>query len=341
MTAAVAVLVLLAIATGVVVFANRLRSPRYGNVPFSGPDGQAAAGAELRILTWNIGYGSLGAGADFVADGGRSIRALGRRSISTAVNAIGRTVQGLSADIVLLQEVAAASVATRGIDVRGGVLHALNGYRVAFWEDFATTMLPRPFDISNGIMTLSRFSAPGSTAQALPQEPGFRFGFLKKHYAVLATRIPTEDGREWAILNIHLSAFDDGGEVRSRQVAALLEMAEAEYQRGAHVVVGGDWNMRLVDTSFPHETAERFLSWIHDFPHDTVPEGWTFAVDPVAPSVRTLHRPYEEGINYVTIVDGFLVSPNVAVDRVEATDLAFRHTDHHPVTVSVRMTGAR
>ena len=341
MTAAVAVLVLLAVATGVVIFANRLKSPRYGGVPFSGPDGRGAAGTVLRIVTWNIGYGSLGAGADFIADGGRSIRALGRRSIAAAVDAIGRTLQGLDADIVLLQEVAAASVATRGIDVRGGVLRALDGYRAAFWEDFATTMLPPPFDISNGMMTLSRPAAPGCTAQALPQEPGFRFGFLKKHYGALATRIPTEDGRKWAILNIHLSAFDDGGRVRARQVAALLELAEAEYRRGAHVVVGGDWNMRLVDSSFPHETEEHFLSWIHDFPHKTVPEGWSFAVDPSAPSVRTLHRPYEEGVNYVTIVDGFLVSPNVEIDRVETTDLAFLHTDHHPVTISVRMTGAR
>ena len=151
---------------------------------------------------------------------------------------------------------------------------------------------------------------------------------LKKHYGALMTRIPTEDGREWTILNVHLSAFDDGGMVRAEQVSALIEMVEAEYRRGAHVVVGGDWNMRLVDTSFPHATEERFLSWIHDFPHETVPEGWTFAIDASVASVRTLHRPYEAGVNYVTVVDGFLVSPNVTIER--GRDRRSRIPPHRP-----------
>ena len=337
MIGAVAALILLVVAAGVVVLANRTKSPRYGGVPFSGTARTSAAADALRIVTWNIGYGALGTGADFVADGGRSVRALGRGSIAAATEAVGETLAGLDADLVLLQETAAASFATRGVEVKGGLLRALDGYRAAFWEDFATTMLPPPLNISNGMMTLSRVAVPNCTAHALPQEPGFRLGMFKKHYGALVTRLPTEDGREWAILNVHLSAFDDGGRVRARQVSALLEMAEAEFRRGAHVVVGGDWNMRLVETSFPHETEERFLSWIHDFPHESVPEGWTFGIDPSAPSVRTLHRPYEEGVNYVTVVDGFLVSPNVAIEWVKTTDLGFLHTDHHPVLACLHM----
>ena len=330
-------MLLLAVAAGVIVLANRLKSPRYGSVAFTSSAPAKLPGDSLQILTWNIGYGALGADADFVADGGRSLRALDRRGIAAAVLAIGDTLKSLDADLVLLQEVATSSFATRGVHVKAGLLRALDGYRAAFWEDFATTMLPPPFNISNGMMTLSRVAARDCTAYPLPQEPGFRCGFLKKHYGALLTRIPTEGGGEWVIVNIHLSAFDDGGTVRARQVAALLEIAEAEYRRGAHVVVAGDWNMRLVETSFPHRTEERFLSWIRDFPHDAVPEGWIFGTDPSLPSVRTLHRPYEAGVNYVTVVDGFLVSPNVAIERVEATDLGFLHTDHHPVLSSVCM----
>ena len=338
MIAAVAVLLVLCAAVSVVFLANRLKSPRYGEIPFSEPNQASAPGDVLQIVTWNIGYGSLGAGADFVADGGRSVRALGRRSITAAVGAIGETLERLDADLVLLQEVAAASFTTRGIDVKAGVLRGLDGYGVAFWEDFATRMLPPPFNISNGMATVTRIAALQCTAQPLPQEPGFRFGILKKNYGALVTRIPVDDGREWVIMNIHLSAFDDGGKVRSRQVSALLEMAQAAYRSGAHVVVGGDWNMRLVETAFPHATEERFLSWIHDFPREAIPEGWAFGLDPSVPSVRTLHRPYDAGVNYVTVIDGFLVSPNVVVERVETIDLGFLHTDHHPVLASLRMS---
>ena len=337
MIAAVAVLLALVVAAGVVFFANRLKSPRYGGIPFSGPDQVGAAGAALQIVTWNIGYGSLGAGADFVADGGQNVRALGRRSITSAVDAIGETLGRLDADLVLLQEMAAAGFMTRGVDVKAGVLRALNRYRVAFWEDFSTTMVPPPFNLSNGLMTLACVAGAECTAQPLPQEPSFRLGILKKQYGALVTRIPVEDGREWVIMNIHLAAFDDGGQVRSRQVSALLELAQAAYRSGAHVVIGGDWNLRLVDTAFPHETEEGHLWWIHDFPHETVPEGWTFGLDPSVPSVRTLHRPYEAGVNYVTVIDGFLVSPNVIVERVETLDLGFLHTDHHPVLATLRM----
>ena len=340
MTEAVSVLLcLLVVATVIVFLANRWKSPRFGSIALVGTAEPRAAGDSLRIVTWNVGYGSLGAGADFVADGGTSIRALDRRSIVTAAHAVGKTLAHLDTDLVLLQEMAGAGFATRGVDVTAGVLRPLNGYRTASWEDFATTLLPPPLRISHGMMTLARVAAPQCTAHPLPQEPGFRLGMLKKHYGALVTRIPLADGREWTIMNIHLSAFDDGGAVRARQVAAVLKMAQAEYRRGAHVVVGGDWNMRLTATSFPHETETKYLSWIHDFPRETVPEGWAFGLDPSVPSVRTLHRPYEAGVNYVTIVDGFLVSPNVAIERVETTDLGFRHTDHHPVLASLRMSG--
>ena len=269
------------------------------------------------------------------------MRALGRRCITDAVGAIGETLESLDADLVLLQEIAAASFMTRGVDVKAGVLRALSRYRVAFWEDFSTTMVPPPFNLSNGLMSLAGVAGAECTVRPLPLEPGFRLGILKKQYGALVTRIPVEDGREWVIINIHLAAFDDGGKVRLRQVSALLELAQAAYRSGAHVVIGGDWNLRLIDTAFPHGTEERHLWWIHDFPHETIPEGWTFGLDPSVPSVRTLHRPYEAGVNYVTIIDGFLVSPNVVVERVETIDLGFLHTDHHPVLASLRMSAAQ
>ena len=142
-------------------------------------------------------------------------------------------------------------------------------------------------------------------------------------------------------MNIHLSAFDDGGTVRARQVAALLEKARAEFEAGARVVIGGDWNMRLSATSFPHRTEETLLSWIHDFPHAMVSVGWAFTTDVSVPSVRTLHQQYEPSTNYVTIVEGFPVSPNVVIEHVETTDLGFPHTDHHPVHATFCMRTER
>lgn len=38
------------------------------------------------------------------------------------------------------------------------------------------------------------------------------------------------------------------------------------------------------------------------------------------------------GENYVGVIDGFVVSPNVQVQSVTTTDLGFEYSDHHPVT---------
>ena len=102
-----------------------------------------------------------------------------------------------------------------------------------------------------------------------------------------------------------------------------------------HVVIGGDWNLRLAPTAFPHNTADRFLFWIRDFPAALTPEGWAWAVDPERPTVRTAHQPYRTGENYRLIIDGFLLSPNVALLDAEADDLDFANADHNPVRIRV------
>jgi hypothetical protein len=45
------------------------------------------------------------------------------------------------------------------------------------------------------------------------------------------------------------------------------------------------------------------------------------------------------GENYVTTIDGFVVSPNVAVESVRGFDLGFEYTDHQPVRLRVRAIG--
>jgi endonuclease/exonuclease/phosphatase family metal-dependent hydrolase len=152
----------------------------------------------------------------------------------------------------------------------------------------------------------------------------------------VVARIPMEGGGGWTIASVHLAAFDEDAAVRTRQLRELLAWAEQEYQRGQFVVLGGDWNLQLAETAFPHSTDERFLFWLFPFPADVLPEGWRIAADANVPSVRTNHQPYVAGDNYVTSIDGFIVSPNVDIRRVAGVDLGFEHSDHQPVHLRVR-----
>jgi hypothetical protein len=94
--------------------------------------------------------------------------------------------------------------------------------------------------------------------------------------------------------------------------------------------------LQIAEINFPHTTDERFLFWLFPFPQDALPEGWRIAADATIPSVRTNHQPYVPGENYVTTIDGYIVSPNVDVVDVHGYDLGFEHTDHQPVSLRVQ-----
>ena len=50
------------------------------------------------------------------------------------------------------------------------------------------------------------------------------------------------------------------------------------------------------------------------------------------PSCRNCDVPYEPG-NFTVIVDGFMVSDNVAVEYVNNVDCGFAYSDHNPVVM--------
>ena len=68
---------------------------------------------------------------------------------------------------------------------------------------------------------------------------------------------------------------------------------------------------------------------------------WKVVVDEKTPSVRTNERPYKRGENFRTVIDGFVISPNVGAKSVETTDFDFEYTDHHPVTAEFYAVEAR
>ncbi len=176
-----------------------------------------------------------------------------------------------------------------------------------------------------------------ATAQLLPLED-FEFGFVRKNYRMLICRLPVEDAdAQLVLVNIHLAAFDEDAEVRLSQLRSVRAFITREYRAGNFVIVGGDWNLRLVETDFPHQTEEEFLFWLADLSADFIPAGWTIAADNRVPSVRTVQKAYKKSDNYTCVIDGFVLSPNVTLVEVRNVDLQFRHSDHQPVRLQVTL----
>jgi endonuclease/exonuclease/phosphatase family metal-dependent hydrolase len=283
---------------------------------------------EIAVLSWNLGFGALGEGAEFYPDGGRRLIPSLRRDVLRYVQGIGAFLGNAGADLFLLQEAARPSAVNHRVDLLAAVEKSLPG-RWRAWSPDVSIAFPR---VSVGLATFA--PGPPAAVQRLELPGQTRW----QRYHLLVTRFPLAGGSgELVLANVHLSAFDPAASVRHRQLEAVTDFLQAEERRGAHVVLGGDWNLLLVETRFPHTTAQRHLYWLHPLPPTFPPPGWRLAADQRVASVRTLERPYAPGGNYTAVIDGFLVSPNVTVREVRTVDLGFRFSDHQPVAVRLRL----
>lgn len=287
--------------------------------------------AALTVMTWNIGYAGLGAGSDFVADGGEHLRPPSREAVEANLAGVAKVLAEVDPDVALMQETAGPGYLTYGIDVIGGVAAALPNHRLSFSADVRSRFIPRRWSLRHGPATLVRPPAAPVELVALPMEPGRLGGIFKRRYHAQVQRLAGANGRDWALVDVHLSAFDEGASTRVQQIDAVIALAEGLYADGLTVIVGGDWNMLLAQTDFPYTTSEEDLSWVHAFPMEVVPEGWRIVADASTPTVRTNEQPYVPGENFTGVIDGFLVSPDVKVESVKTIDLDFVHTDHQPV----------
>ena len=197
---------------------------------------------------------------------------------------------------------------------------------------FASLVLRFVGNLEIGQGTLASDGISRAVRHAL-SSPSLLRGVTIQNFNVLESRLGDGIDTEWVIYNVHLPAFDSGS-LRRLQLVAVLRPSESPTRR-KKVVAGGDWNMRLAPTTFTYTTAERHKSWVRTAA-GCDPSGWHLAADAATPTNRTVEQPYRSGVNYTSVIDGFLVSPNVEVVSVETLDLVFAHSDHNPVRVKVR-----
>lgn len=336
MTFLLAAAILLAAYIGAFLLVNHDARAKRQDIDRADWSGLPEAGDELTILAWNLGYAGLGAASDFKTDGGQHYFPPSRRAVIENAGSIGAVLRDQNADVVLLQELAHAGPINYWVNLKRRVDDALPSTSRLYFAEIQTRLMPWPLSLRHGQGIYSRRAFEDHDLVALPAEDAGIFG-VRRRYASLVSRLPIAgDENGWTICSVHLAAFDEDATVRTRQLRELMAWAEGEYRAGRHVVIGGDWNLQLARTNFPNTTEERYLFWVFPFPQDALPEGWRIAADAATPSVRTNERPYRRGENYTTVIDGFIVSPNVSVEEVRGVDLNFAHSDHNPVQIRVR-----
>jgi len=304
----------------------------------------------LSFITWNIGYGGLGAESNFSFDQGRMLFSGGAmvrppEALSDKNHeGIFNFVRSTSADFFLFQEVDVEAKRSYGVNQFQHISDTLSRYAAAFSTNFQVKRVPLPVlepwkvygQVQSGLGSWSRFQPVESTRYQLPGEFAWPMRIFQLDRCAAMFRFKVKNGKELVVFNIHNSAHDREGELKRQEMAFLRELFLEEYKKGNYVVAGGDWNQCppffKFDTFMPGKTQGYRQLNIED---GFLPDDWRWVYDPLTPSNRKAKYTYQPGETFVTIIDFFLISPNIQALGIKTLNQDFKYSDHQPVWMEV------
>lgn len=297
---------------------------------------------ELNLLSWNIGYVGLGENMDFFYDSGEKVRDTKERTLIN-LDSITKFLKQKSAyPFIVLQEVDVRSKRSYRINEMER-FQAIGEYYTSLAPNYVVKFVPIPPTspmglVNSGVMSMSKYQPASSTRFAYPGQFGWPTRLFNLRRCMLVNRYPTNNGKEFILINTHNSAFDDGS-LKKQEMEFLKEFVLNEYSKGNYVVVGGDWNQ--APPSFKLNTfGENFkvdFFKLTNIDSDFMPSDWKWVYDPRHPTNRYLNEVYKAGRTFSSIIDIFLVSPNIEIIDNQTFNLNFTNSDHNPISLTFKL----
>ncbi len=303
-------------------------------------------GENYTAVIQNLGFGAYTQDFTFFMDGGTESWAESEESVKNCINNAAYEAEKHDPDFILFQEVDFDSTRSYHINQREILEKRFSSYSSAFAINYHSSFLFYPFTqphgaSNSGILTLSRYNISSSLRRSLPiSDSVSKFLDLDRCYSI--SRVPVENGKELVIFNVHLSAYGGSDEIRTAQMNMLFEDMKKEYDKGNYCVCGGDFNHDFTGDSTQklNGGAEVDFGWAQPFPTDLLPDCVvrcnSYTNDSLVPTCRNCDIPYKQG-NFTIIVDGFLVTENVEVTKLENISTDFVYSDHNPVVLEFRL----
>ena len=293
------------------------------------------------IVIWNLGYAGLDSTMDFFYDGGENVRPEKEAVNLNIQKILDQLKQFGEKDFVLLQEVDKKSKRSYRNNIYEMIAQSFHGYYPAFGKNYDVAFVPLPVSkpmgsVISGLQTLSSYLPEQVTRHSFPGNYAWPMSIFMLDRCFLVNRYPLPDGSELLIINTHNSAYDDGS-LRKQQMDFLRDFLLSEYNAGNHIVVGGDWNQ------CPPKFEPQFSDDIFDtddltYIEEGYPaEGWSWAYDASTPTNRRVLKPYHKGSSPTTVIDFFLLSPDIEIESVQGVDMEFAWSDHQPVVLEFKI----
>lgn len=293
------------------------------------------------MVTWNIGYAGLDSSMDFFYDGGEKVRP-GKEEVKRNLENIMQTLEKFQGyDFILLQEVDKKSKRSYRTNMAELITKSFSKSHSSFGKNYDVAFVPVPptepmGKVVSGLQTLSGHPPAEVVRHSFPGNYAWPTSLFMLDRCFMVNRYPLTNGKELVVINTHNSAYDDGS-LRQQQMEYLKGFLLAEYAEGNYVVAGGDWNQCPAGflPEFPKDIFDKDdLTYIEEGYPDA---DWTWAYDAFIPTNRRVMIPYTRGETPTTVIDFFLLSPNLELVTVTGIDLEFAWSDHHPVIMSFKL----
>lgn len=322
-----------------------------------------AAGREYTVMSYNLGFGAYSPEYSFFMDTGTmkdgtavaGVYAKGLSKADVQKNVAGQIAVAAQADadFYFFQEADTDADRSYHINMVEAVCAAFPALGATFAQNFHTAYLLYPFNDPigqsvSGILTLSRYRVESAVRRSFPVTTDFIDKLFDLDRCFSVHCLPVEDsGKYLVLINLHMSAYDEGGSIRAQQLQMLNGVLEEAYAAGNYVIAGGDFNHCLIADAF--DTDEEALTYFEsdqltpDWVKNSVlhqselAAGFTIAASLNAATCRGADIAYTAGVNYSTVIDGFVVSDNIEIVEEGTVDTQYAYSDHNPVVMKFRL----
>ena len=326
-------------------------------------ESEVQTGEVYSVLSYNLGFGAYSPEYSFFMDTGEMndgtkvagtyAKGMNKKDVEKNVSGQLAVSKEQNADFYFFQEADVKAHRSYKINMVERARTEFADYSAVYAENFHTANLLYPFNdpigkTKAGILTLSRYKTESAVRRSFPITKNFidKLFDLDRCFAVHYLPVANSE-KQLVLINLHMSAYDEGGTIRAQQLEMLNAVLAEERAKGNYVIAGGDFNHCLIADYFnsTEEALQYFKSeqktpdWVKNsvLTKAELTEGFQIAASLNAATCRGADIPYEAGVNYSTVIDGFLVSDNVTIIDEKTVDTQYAYSDHNPVLMQFKL----